>query len=78
MTATFNNPFAEPLRELRELHAVERVATPGAKLERLCEIRDDLELMCSIYPLDTGRRTLLYRVRALIEQYEDGDDFPDK
>jgi hypothetical protein len=63
MGATVINPWAEPLQE--------RAATPGAKLERLREICADLELGCSIYPLDNGRRTLLYRVRALIAQLED-------
>jgi hypothetical protein len=76
MGATFNNPFAGPLRELRELHAVERAATPGAKLERLREIREDLELMCSIYSGDMARRVLLAKVRALIAELEEPDEFP--
>jgi hypothetical protein len=66
----WSNPFAGPLRELHALHSVARAATLEARLERLREIAADLELGCTVYPLDTGRRTLLYRVRALIAQLE--------
>jgi hypothetical protein len=74
MGATFNNPFAGPLRELRELRSVEGAVTPGAKLERLREISADLELACSIYPLDQARRVLLHKVHALIAELEGDQD----